>query len=90
MAPEMAGKRLELLREIVLKLSRVAVLWNPQGKTSTLNWKEIQPPARQLGLQLHSLEARSFNDFDKMFRCEFKTDRGPCGKEPATVDISLK
>jgi putative ABC transport system substrate-binding protein len=67
MAPEMAGKRLELLREIVLKLSRVAVLWNPQGKTSTLNWKEIQPPARQLGLQLHSLEARSFNDFDKMF-----------------------
>ena len=67
MAPEMAGKRLQLLQEIVLKLSRVAVLWNPQGKTSTLNWKEIQPPARQLGLKLHSLEARSFNDFDKMF-----------------------
>ena len=46
MAPEMAGKRLELLKEIVPKLSRVAVLWNPQGTTSTLNWKEIQPPAR--------------------------------------------
>jgi putative ABC transport system substrate-binding protein len=67
MAPEMAGKRLELLNEIIPKLSRVAVLWNPQGTTSTLNWKEIQLPARHLGVQLHSLEARSSNDFDKVF-----------------------
>jgi putative tryptophan/tyrosine transport system substrate-binding protein len=67
MAPELAGKRLELLKEIVPKLSRVAVLWNPQGTTSTLNWKEIQLPARQLGVQLHSLEARSSDDFDKVF-----------------------
>jgi putative ABC transport system substrate-binding protein len=67
MAPEMAGKRLELLKEIVLKLSRVAVLWNPQGTTSTLNWKEIQLPARELGVKLHSLEVQSLNDFDKVF-----------------------
>jgi putative tryptophan/tyrosine transport system substrate-binding protein len=67
MAPEMAGKRLELLKEIVPKLSRVAVLWNPQGTTSTLNWKEIQLPARELGVQLHSLEVQSLNDFDKAF-----------------------
>jgi putative ABC transport system substrate-binding protein len=65
MAPEMAGKRLELLKEIVPKLSRVAVLWNPQGTTSTLNWKEIQLPARELGVKLHSLEVQSLNDFDK-------------------------
>src|ERR671925_642750 len=65
MAPEMAGKRLELFKEIVPKLSRVAVLWNPQGTTSTLNWKEIQLPARELGVQLHSLEVESLNDFDK-------------------------
>src|SRR5919109_3124344 len=67
MAPEMAGKRLELFKEIVPKLSRVAVLWNPQGTTSTLNWKEIQLPARELGVQLHSLEVESLNDFDKVF-----------------------
>ena len=67
MAPEMAGKRLELLKEIVPKLSRVAVLWNPQGTTSTLNWKEIQLPARELGVKLHSLEVQSLNDFDKAF-----------------------
>ena len=67
MAPEMAGKRLELLKEIVPKLSRAAVLWNPQGTTSTLNWKEIQLPARELGVKLHSLEVQSLNDFDKAF-----------------------
>ncbi len=65
MAPELAGKRLELLKEIVPKLSRVAVLWNPQGRGSTVSWKEIQLPARQLGLRLHSLEVRSANDFAK-------------------------
>jgi putative ABC transport system substrate-binding protein len=67
MSLELAGKRLELLKELVPKLSRVAVLWNPQGATSTLNWKEIQLPARQLGVQLHSLEVRSSNEFDKAF-----------------------
>jgi putative ABC transport system substrate-binding protein len=66
-APEMAGKRLELLKEIVPKLSRVAALWNPQGTTSPLSWKELQLPARELGVQLHSLEARSSNDFAKAF-----------------------
>ena len=64
---EMVGKRLELLKEMVPSLSRVAVLWNPQGTTSPLSWKEIQLPARQLGVQLHSLEVRSPNNFDKAF-----------------------
>jgi putative ABC transport system substrate-binding protein len=67
MAQELGGKRLELLKEIVPKLSRVAVLWNPQSTASQLGWKEIQLPARQLGIQLHSLEVRSPNDFDKAF-----------------------
>ena len=67
MNPELVGKRLELLKEIIPKLSRVAVLWNPQGTTSPLSWKEIQLPARQLGVQLHSLEVRSSNDFAKAF-----------------------
>jgi putative ABC transport system substrate-binding protein len=65
MTVEMVGKRLELLREMVPKLSRVAVLWNPQGAAATLNWKEIQLPARQMGVQLHSLEVRSPDDFDQ-------------------------
>jgi putative ABC transport system substrate-binding protein len=67
MVPQLAAKRLELLKETIPKLSRVAVLWNPQAVVSALNWKEIQLPARQLGVQLHSLEVRSPNDFDKAF-----------------------
>jgi len=67
MISELVGKRLELLKEIVPKLSRVAVLWNPQGAASVLSWKEIQLPARQLGVQIHSVEVRSPNDFDQAF-----------------------
>ncbi len=43
------------------------MLWNPQVAGSTLSWKELQLPARQLGVQLHSLEVRSPDDFDKAF-----------------------
>ena len=47
MNPELAGKRLELLKEIVPQLSRVAVFWNPQDQMSTISWNELQPPARR-------------------------------------------
>jgi ABC-type uncharacterized transport system substrate-binding protein len=66
-APELGGKRLELLREIVPKLSSVLVLWNPLNKTSTRNWGELQLPAGQLGLSLHSLEVRNADELDKAF-----------------------
>src|SRR5262249_23556265 len=66
-APELGGKRLELLKEIVPKLSSVVVLWNPQNKSSTRNWNELQDPARQLGLSLHSLEVRNVGELDKAF-----------------------
>jgi ABC-type uncharacterized transport system substrate-binding protein len=67
-APELGAKRLELLKEIVPKLATVAVLWNPQNTTSTLNWNELQLPARQLGLALQSLEVRNVVDeLDKAF-----------------------
>lgn len=67
MLQAVSGKRLELLKEMVPKLSRVAVLWNPQSASATLNWKENQQPARQLGIQLHSLEVRSSNELDMAF-----------------------
>ena len=67
MGPELVGKRLELLKEIVPKLSRVSVLWNPRGPVSPLNWKEIQLAAPRLGIQLHSLEVGGPRDLDKAF-----------------------
>ena len=62
----LSGKRIELLKETVPKLSRVAVLWNPRG--SGQGWKESQLAARELGLQLHSMEVSSADKFDSAFK----------------------
>jgi ABC-type uncharacterized transport system substrate-binding protein len=59
LASDLADKRLELLKETIPKLSRVAVLWNPQNAGSTQVWKESQPQAKELGLQLHSMAVNS-------------------------------
>ena len=67
-APVLAGKRLELLKETVPKLTRVAVLWDPQNRGSTQQWKESQLAARQLGLQLHSMEVSSADKFEGAFK----------------------
>ena len=69
MPPELFGKWLELLKEVVPNLSAVAVLWVPKNPTSRLGWNAIQLPARQLGVQLHSIEVRSPNyDVVKVFQ----------------------
>lgn len=64
----LAGKRLELLKETIPKLSRVAVLWNPQEPGSAQQWKESQLPARELGLQLHSMEVSSADKYESAFK----------------------
>jgi ABC-type uncharacterized transport system substrate-binding protein len=64
----LAGKRLELLKETIPKLSRVAVLWNPQDLGSAQQWKESQIPARELSLQLHSMEVSNANSYDDAFK----------------------
>ena len=63
----LAGKRLELLKETVPKLSRVAVLWDPQTPGSP-QWKESQFSARELGLQLHSMEVSSADKYESAFK----------------------
>src|SRR5512132_335057 len=64
----LAGKRLELLKETIPKLYRVAVLWNPQDSSSVQVWKESQLPARELGLQLHSMEMKGSDKFESAFK----------------------
>jgi putative ABC transport system substrate-binding protein len=64
----LAGKRLELLKETVPKISRVALLWNPQDPASAQQWKESQVPARDLGLQLHSMEVSSGDKYESAFK----------------------
>ena len=66
-SPELGGKRLELLKELVPKLLRVGVIWNPRHQASSLNWKELQQPARKLGLELFSFEAGALGDIENAF-----------------------
>jgi putative ABC transport system substrate-binding protein len=64
----LVGKRLELLKETVPKLSRLAVLWNPKSSGAAQSWKESQVAARELGLQLHSMEVSSADKFESAFK----------------------
>ena len=68
----LAGKRLELLKETVPKLSHVAVLWNPADLNAVQQWKESQLPARELGLQLYSMEVSSTEKFESAFKVATK------------------
>ena len=64
----LAGKRLELLKETIPNLSRVAVLWNPQNSASAEQWKESQQSSRDLGLQVHSMQVSSVDQFERAFK----------------------
>jgi len=68
MTDELAGKRLELLKEIIPNLSRVALLWNSRFPDSASAWKLYQTPARELNLQLHSMEVTSPDKFEPAFK----------------------
>jgi putative ABC transport system substrate-binding protein len=64
LAPELAGKRVELLKEMVPRAVRVAVLWNPSSQAKVAEWKDTQEPARSVGLTLRSFEARSLEELN--------------------------
>ena len=65
---ELGGKRLELLKEAVPKVARVAVLYDPANSPSVLDVKEVFPAvARALRLTIQSWEVRAADDFEKVF-----------------------
>ena len=72
----LAGKRLELLKDIIPKLSHVAVLWDPRNPGAEQSWNESQPTARELRLQLHSMEVSSAAEFELAFQDAVKAGCG--------------
>jgi ABC-type uncharacterized transport system substrate-binding protein len=64
MAPDLGGKRLEMLKEFVPSISRVAVIWNAANPYSALVLGETKGAAQRLGLQVQSIEVRVPADFD--------------------------
>jgi len=65
---ELGGKRLELFKEAVPKLARVAVLYDPTIRPNVIHVKEVLPvAARALGLTIQPWEVRGADDFDRVF-----------------------
>ena len=62
---ELDGKRLELLREALPSLARVAVVWNPRNDANMHKVTSLEAPARALGVQLESVQARDVTDIER-------------------------
>ena len=60
----LSAKRLEIFKEVVPGLSRVAVLWNAANPALAFAWRETQGAARALGVALQSHEVRTLKDFE--------------------------
>ena len=67
-AATLTGKRLQFLKLTIPRVSRVAVLWDPKAPGSIPQWRESQQPARELGLQLYSMEVSSVDRYEAAFK----------------------
>jgi putative ABC transport system substrate-binding protein len=67
LSTELGGKRLEMLKEAVPKVTRVAVLYNPNTRNNVIELKEVQTAARALGLTVRSWDIRGTDGFEKVF-----------------------
>ena len=68
MPVELTGKRFEILREIVPKSMRIAVLWNPNEANNVSQFKTVQSAARTSRIEVLSLEARTEAELDRAFQ----------------------
>jgi len=76
MAPQLSGKRLQLLKEIVPGLSRVAVFWNTLNPAYRPILKELEAAAQPLGVELQRLEVRVPEDFASAFHAATRQRAG--------------
>ena len=66
-SPELFGKRLQLLREIAPKVSRVAVPWFPESPAEALAWRDMLAAGAAAGLEIQSIEMRTSDNYDAAF-----------------------
>jgi putative ABC transport system substrate-binding protein len=86
LSAELSGKRLELLKEVVPGVSRVAVLWNPTNPSNALQIGATKVAAQALGVQLQPLEVRGPQDLESAFQA---ATRGRAGALIALDDPVL-
>jgi putative tryptophan/tyrosine transport system substrate-binding protein len=87
MAPDLGGKRLELLKEIFPGLSQAGVVWNAANPYSAVLFKQTETAAQTIGIRLHSIEVRAPDDFNRAFEAA-KPDLGALiiVEDPLTVN----
>jgi putative ABC transport system substrate-binding protein len=73
---DLRGKHLELLKEAIPKLSRVAVIWNPNAPSADFRFNFTKSEARTLGLSFQSLEVRKADDLENVFKAAKKERAG--------------
>jgi putative ABC transport system substrate-binding protein len=67
LSPDLVGKQLEFLKDVLPTVSRVALLWDPANPAHALQVRAADVAAQQLGVQLHLVEARGPEAFDGAF-----------------------
>jgi putative ABC transport system substrate-binding protein len=67
LGPDLSPKRLQLIKEVVPSIARVAFLWNPDNASNVAILEELRAAAPSLGLTLIPVEARTASDFDGAF-----------------------
>ena len=70
--PDLSTKRLEMLKEVILGVSRVAVFWNPDDPAAKISLRETQDAAKAEAMHLQILEIREASDFQSAFRAANK------------------
>jgi putative tryptophan/tyrosine transport system substrate-binding protein len=73
---DVSTKRLELLKEVIPKLSRVAILWNPLNPTNPFQLKDTQAAAPAFGMTVYAVEVKGVDDFDRAFAAIKKDGAG--------------
>jgi putative ABC transport system substrate-binding protein len=66
-APEVVGKRLDLLREATPGITRIAVLWNPANPTAAPQMRDTDTAARSVGISVRSLESAGVGHLESAF-----------------------
>jgi putative ABC transport system substrate-binding protein len=96
---DLAGKRLEILKETIPKASRVAILWDPKGQGGTGHVRETELAASALGVQLRPLEVRGLELLTGAFRDAAKAHADAAivvhtglmlAQRARTVDLAIK
>jgi putative tryptophan/tyrosine transport system substrate-binding protein len=90
MAPDLAGKQFQLLKEVVPKVSRVALLTNPANPASAPFLREAEAAARASGVRLQTLEARDPQEIDSAFAAMTRERAGALLILPDVIFLSQR